>query len=181
MIARLKDLFRGRDGEWILSLSTPSDPRETFDKLHDKSVDVEIKQHRNKRSLDANAYLWVLIGKLAEQQNISKNEVYRKEIVEHGAYQIHCVPNDKVLEYCEEWSELGLGFQYETFNSKIDGCTNVMFYKGSSCYDSKQMAKLLDGVIHECEANGIGTITPEEEDRLIRDWGKKRKENENEQ
>ena len=32
-------------------------------------LDIEIKKHRNKRSLDANAYCWVLLGKLAEKMN----------------------------------------------------------------------------------------------------------------
>ena len=49
-----------------------------------KEYVVEVKQYRKKRSLDANAYCWVLIDKLAEKLNVSKTEVYRREIKEIG-------------------------------------------------------------------------------------------------
>ena len=62
---------------------------------------------------------------------------------------------------------------------KTPNCTGVTFYKGSHFYDSKQMARLIDGLIHEAEGLGIATISPEEEKRMLGDWGKKRKENEN--
>ena len=34
-------------------------------KMKPKAYDLTVKEHRKKRSLDANAYAWVLIGKLA--------------------------------------------------------------------------------------------------------------------
>ncbi len=51
-------------------------------------LDIEVKKHRNKRSLDANAYCWVLIGKLAEKMNLKVNEVYKMAIKEVGAYTV---------------------------------------------------------------------------------------------
>lgn len=177
MIGRLKDLFRGRDGEWILSFSTPSDPRGLFDELHEDMVDVDIKKHRKGRSLDANAYCWVLIGMIAKKMNLPKNEVYRKAILDSGVYVIHCIPNDMLDRSIRDWESFGLGFQTETFPSQVPGCTNAVFYKGSSFYDTAQMSRLISGLIHEAEGLGIPTITPEEEKRMIGEWGKKEEKN----
>ena len=179
MIGKIKDLYRGLNGEWILSLSTPTDLREICDELKDKQIDFTLKKYRNGRSLDANAYCWALIGELAKRLSISKTEVYRKAIIDNGVYVIHCIPNDMLEASVEDWKSFGLGFQVETFPSKTEGCTNAIFYKGSSYYDTSQMHRRLAGIIQECEQNGIPTITPEEEKRLIGDWAKKRKENEN--
>ena len=179
MIGKLKDLYKGLNGEWIFSLSTPTDPRAMFDELKDKDVDVEIKQHKNRRSLDANAYCWVLVGEIAKKLNLPKNDVYRKAIIDSGVYTIHCIPDEMIIRACQDWESFGLGFQVETFPSKTEGCTNAVFYKGSSFYDSQQMHRLIQGLIQEAEGLGIHTITPEEEKLLIGAWSKKRKENEN--
>lgn len=172
MIGKLKDLFRGRDGEWVISFSTPTDFRETFDKLSDKTLDIEIKQYRNKRSLEANAYAWVLIGKIAEEMKIPKLEVYRKAIIDNGVYTVHCVPNDQIDTAIEDWKSFGIGFQVETFPSKTKGCTNAIFYKGSSYYDTAQMARLINGLIQEAESLGIHTISDEEVKEMIGNWKK---------
>lgn len=50
----------------------------------DRDYDLTIKEHREKRSLDANAYAWVLMGKLAAAMHIKPVEVYRQQIVGVG-------------------------------------------------------------------------------------------------
>ena len=58
-------------GDW-LCIQT-KDARRTLDGLKPGKVyDVEIKEHREKRSLDANAYFWVLVDRLAETLIIGK-------------------------------------------------------------------------------------------------------------
>ena len=170
MIGKLMNLFRGMDGQWVLSISTPSDPREMFDKMKDKLLDISIKQHRKKRSLDANAYCWVLVGEIAKEMNLPKNEVYRKAIIDSGVFTVHCVPNNQLDQAVEDWESFGLGFQTEQFPSKTPGCTNVVFYKGSSFYDTTQMSRLISGLIHEAECLGIHTISKEEEQRMLGEW-----------
>lgn len=175
MIGKLKDLMHGRDGEWVISFTTPTDFSQAFDELAGKEVSIEIRRNRKKRSLDANAYCWALIGKIAEKMGLPKDEVYRKEIIEHGAYKVHCLQDEDVEEQCADWCSFGLGFQVETFPSKLEGCTNVIFYKGSSYYNTQQMAKLIDGIIHEAESLGIPTITDSEAEKLIGKWAVRRK------
>lgn len=80
MKGRLIDLAVGLDGKQRVTIAVEGDLREIFDELHEADVSVEIKKFRRKRSLDANAYAWVLIDKLAAALNMEKVEVYRELI-----------------------------------------------------------------------------------------------------
>jgi hypothetical protein len=71
----------------------------------------------------------------------------------------------------EGWSKNGIGWITETFPSKIEGCTNVILYFGSSTYDTAQMHRFLDLVIEICDENDIDTITPNEKAKLLAMWG----------
>ena len=139
-----------------------------------EKLSIEVKPFRQRRSLDANAYCWVLIDKLAEKLNIPKITVYRQYIQNIGGNsEIVCVKNEAVKRLCEGWMRNGIGWQTETFDSKLDGCTNVILYYGSSVYDSSQMARLLDLIIQDCNAVGIPTATPNEVERLKSMWGER--------
>jgi hypothetical protein len=76
-----------------------------------------------------------------------------------------------VERLCEGWQRNGIGWQTETFDSKIDGCTNVILYYGSSVYDSAQISRLLDLIIQDCRELNIPYETPEEIARLKSMWG----------
>lgn len=174
MIGKLKDLQRSRDGrEWVLSFSTPEDCSEMFDELADKEVTVEIKRRSKHRSRDANAYAWVLIDQIAKRTGVKKTEVYRNAIREIGGVSdIVCVMNRAVERLRESWEKNGIGWQTDTMASKNEGCTNVILYYGSSVYDTRQMAQLIDSLVQDAEALGIPTITPKEAERLIAQWKK---------
>ena len=136
-----------------------------------KKYDVVIKEHRNKRSLDANAYCWVLIDRLAATLNISKEEIYRSTIKNIGGNNTTiCVQDKAVDKLIEGWSKNGIGWVTDTMPSKIDGCTNVTLYYGSSTYDTKQMSRLIDLIVQECKEHGIETMTPAELERLKGEW-----------
>ena len=143
------------------------------DEMRDKEkLSIEVKPYRVKRSLDANAYCWVLIDKLAEKLRESKEEVYRQYITNIGGNsEMVCVKNNAVERLCSAWRRNGIGWQTETFKSKLDGCTNVILYYGSSVYDSAQMSRLLDLIIQDCKEQGIQTETPNEIARLKSLWG----------
>ena len=175
MTGRLRDLFRGRDGEWVVSFSTPVDPRELFDSLKDKIINIEIKQFRNKRSLDANAFAWVLIDKIAARMGLSKIEVYREQIRDIGGVSdVICVQDKAVERLVSGWEKNGIGWQDDTMPSRLEGCTNVVLYYGSSTYDSKQMHDLIENLIRLAESLGIPTISDKEAEELIGKWGNKK-------
>lgn len=146
-----------------LAVNEKNDLLQEYDDLKDlEMLSIEIKKYRARRSLDANAYAWVLIDKIAENQSVTKEEVYREAIRSIGGNsEIVCVKNNAVERLCEGWRRNGIGWQTDTFQSKIDGCTNVILYYGSSVYDSKQMSLLLDNIIQDCKALGIQTESPD--------------------
>ena len=164
MKGRLIDLAVGLD-------AVEGDLREIFDELHEADVSVEIKKFRRKRSLDANAYAWVLIDKLAAALNMEKVEVYR-ELIRNigGVSETVCVRNEAVERLCEGWKHNGLGWFAETFPSKINGCTNVVLYYGSSTYDTKQMSALIDVAVESCKGLDIETMPPAELAALEGSW-----------
>lgn len=124
---------------------------------------AEIKQKKKNRSLDANAYMWVLLDKLSAVLRIEKTEIYKRMVKEiGGASEVVCVKNEAVDKLCEGWRHNGIGWQTDTFQSKLDGCTNVILYYGSSTYDTAQMSRLVELVIQECKQHGIETLTPAE-------------------
>lgn len=171
MIARLKDMTFSRDGEQIITLATREDIRELFDELRDCEVVVTIKKNRKRRSLDANAYAWVLIDKLAERTNIPKTEIYRKAVMDIGGVsEVVCTKKEAIDHLKAGWIQNGLGWQVVTFPSKVDGCINAIMYFGSSSYDTKQMSDLLSGLIQECETQGIPTATPDEVAEKLSLW-----------
>lgn len=171
MIGKLKDIARSRDGQWLITISTPENFSETFDSLADKEVSVEIKQARKHRSLDANAYCWVLIDQIAEKTGERKTDVYRHAIKEIGGVSDTICVMDKAVDRLREgWEKNGIGWQTDVTPSKMNGCTNVILYYGSSVYDSKQMASLIDSLIQEAEGLGIPTITDKEAEKLLGKW-----------
>ena len=77
----------------------------------DKPYDLTIKEHREKRSLDANAYAWVLIHKLAQAMRIKPVEVYRQAIRDIGGnFTPMCVREKDVNRFIKSWESNGLGW-----------------------------------------------------------------------
>ena len=137
-----------------------------YDKLS-----IKVCRYKQKRSLDANAYCWVLISKIAEKTNQRVTDIYRAAIKEVGGNSdTVCVRNDAVGQLCAGWERNGIGWQTDTMPSKIDGCTNVILYYGSSTYDSAQMHRLIEIILQDCTALGIEVKSQEEINSLLDSW-----------
>lgn len=136
-----------------------------------KKLVAEIKQYRNKRSLDANSYLWVLCHKIAEVIRATKEEVYKKAIREVGQFEIVPIKDEAVNRWIEVWDSKGLGWFAEVMeDSKLAGYKKVISYYGSSVYDSKEMSILIDYIVDECKGLNIETMTPAELAALKQNW-----------
>ena len=155
-----------------LEVNERNDFEALVDEMRDKEkLSIEVKPYRAKRSLDANAYFFVLADRLAEKLGITKEEVYRNAIKQIGGVsETVCVKDQAVTRLCEGWRNNGIGWQTDTFPSKIPGCTNVILYYGSSTYDTAQMSRLIDNVVQDCKAVGIETCPPDELARLLSLW-----------
>ena len=136
-------------------------------------LNIDLKKYRKKRSNDANAYAWVLLGELQNALNIPKEEIYRDLIRNIGSYEIVPVKNEAVERFRQAWSKNGLGWITETMKSKLEGFTNVVAYYGSSTYNTKEMSRLIELLIEECKQFGIETKPQAEIDSLLKEWDKK--------
>ena len=165
--------FKTNKPQLSLEINELNDFKQLVDDMNGcEKLSIEIKPFRQRRSLDANAYSWVLMDKLAEKLNESKVNIYR-EYIRHigGNSEIVCVKDSALERLCEAWGKNGIGWVTDTLPSKIEGCTCVILYYGSSTYDSAQMSRLLDLIIQDCKIQGIPTETPDEIARLKALWG----------
>lgn len=135
-------------------------------------LSIEAKKYRKKRSLDANAYCWVLIGKLAEKTGESPIDIYRNNIINVGSYEVIPIKDEAVEKFCEAWHSNGLGWLTTTMKSKLNGYTNVVAYYGSSTFNTKEMAKLIDSIVQDCKCENIETMPENELKGLIGEWKK---------
>lgn len=135
---------------------------------------VKIDQHRRRRSLDANSYLWVICQKIAEVIRATKEEVYRKAIRDVGQFEILPIRDDAVEVWIRRWGDKGLGWFAEVMeDSKLPGYTKIISYFGSSCYDTREMSILIDEVVTNAQELGIETLPPDELNALKDLWGEK--------
>lgn len=183
MIGKLKDIVFGRDGEQIVSFTVRADYREEFDALKDFDVDIEIKKHRKKRSMDANAYAWVLCGKIAnkladEDVKQTKDTVYREAIRQVGIYRdFENISPADANTLRTAWGMLGTGWITEQVDYSQDGeRVTVRCYYGSSQYNTKQMSRLIDSLVQDAKALGIPTETPEQIEQMKSLWANAPKE-----
>lgn len=164
---KAKVIIDGEDA--YLCVAIPFQKAKKFvGEMKPKKYSVEIKEYKEKRSLDANGYFWILLDQLAEKLNIPKTELYRNYIREIGGVsETVCVKNEAVEKLCKGWQHNGIGWQTDTMPSKIEGCTNVILYYGSSTYDSQQMYRLTRLCVEDCKSVGIETKTPNEIARML--------------
>lgn len=163
-------------GEPVLSIKVTGDAKSLFimfDELKTvEKLSIKISKYKKKRSLDANAYCWTLISRLSEKLNIPKTDIYRQAIKEIGGNSDYmCVQDRAVQKLRDSWERNGIGWQTDTMPSKLEGCTTVILYYGSSTYDSYQMSRLINIIVDECKQVGIETKSKEELDSLLGQWG----------
>lgn len=142
-------------------------------KMKPKAYDLTVKEHRKKRSLDANAYAWVLIGKLADAMRIPPTVVYNNAIQNIGGnYEVIPIREEAVEKFKEVWTKQGLGWPCVDMGpSKIQGYRNLRAYYGSSTYDTRQMSILIDALIQDCKALDIETLSEEKLSAMLEGWG----------
>lgn len=175
MIGRLKDTLPLQGGEWLVSFTTRDHPGQIFDELKEVPVSIEIKKASKHRSLSANNYAWALIDKIAAKTGVPESEVYQQAIREIGGVSDYYGMKEEAFEaFSEIWTKGHLGRQVQVIpGSAKPGWINVRAWKGSSDFDSAQMARLIDSLIQEAESQGIPTVTEKEIERMKAQWGKK--------
>lgn len=125
----------------------------------------ELKEYKEKRSLNANNYAWKLITEIGNVLRKSKEEVYLQMLKDYG--------QQEMVSILSSISPKGFFKYYQVIGSStLNGkeFTHYKIFKGTSEYDTKEMSIFIDGVVQEAEQLGIQTKTPDEIERLKRMW-----------
>jgi hypothetical protein len=154
-----------------ITLSLMSRPSDSVNALASavqdgKLLDCKIEIYREKRSKAANSMVWAIIGQIADVLRTDKDSVYYEMLTRYGQRE------EKMFSIRQD--------AYETFCRAADNhcCVvevngnifTVAILIGSSKYNTRQMAILIDGVMSDAKELGIDTMTESEKDLILRDW-----------
>lgn len=164
--------FNENSSKIVLTIN--SNDISTLEKLRGLKLNVELKQFREKRSLDANAYCWVLCDHIAkaltEQGAVcTKEDIYKDAITQIGVFQPMIVEEKAFNKFQEIWKKQGLGYLVQEVSRK-DKCVKVHCYYGSSSYDTKEMSLLINILVDLAKSLGVETRPQAEIDSLLREW-----------
>lgn len=177
MRGRLKDLTFNGDGSQNITVTVGTNFRETFDKLKDLDVTVEIKKESKKRSITANNFCWALCSDIGKAMTppLAKEDVYRKAIKAVGIYTPYPLKNEDVETVMKRWKNNGEGWFIEVVdNSKIEGYKLIHMYYGTSTYTADEMKHVIDWLVDQAEQMEIKIpLGKAEQERLLAQWGRK--------
>lgn len=160
---------RLQGNELILTLPNPLEASREVYKF--KPGNYDIVPHRERRSLDANAYCWTLIHKIAEKVHEPAVEIYRGYIRDVGCKtSVVCVLAEDLETEVDTFLSGHIGRMVDIEESKLPGCVNIHKKYGSSSFDVQQMSAFIDLIKQDCVALDIDVRTPEEIDSLLKGW-----------
>ena len=149
-------------------------PIQNVDKLRkivdsDKVKSIEIKNKSKKRSLDANAALWVMLEKMAVKLRTTKDELYLDMLDRYGVFTHIIVKKEAVYRIKNEWRTVR-----ELGEITVNGVTGVQLqcFYGSSNYNTKEFSRLLEGVIDEAKTLNIDFISKQDMIMMMEEWDK---------
>ena len=161
-----------------LSINEKQTAMACFDEMHGcKKLSFKISKWREKRSNDANAYLWVLCSKLADKLSEdgvphTKEEIYQSAVKARGIYREQGgLPLDFAKTSRTAWEMLGTGWVTEQVDFEPDGDRVIVrYYYGTSTYNTKQMSRVIDWLVLECQQQGVETKTPDQIANMLSLW-----------
>ena len=133
-----------------------------------KDKKFELKEYKEKRSLNANNYYWQLVTELGNVLRMDKEDLHFLLLQKYGQSEmISVVAEVDMKDYLKYYTEAG--------ESDLNGKTfkHYKVYKGSSEMDKKEMSILINGLVEECKIQGIETKTPVEINSLLERWDNK--------
>ena len=152
---------------------------ESVPDLEQKELKISVTQKRKRRSLNANAYYWVLVGKMAEVLQITSAYIHNTMMRRYGQIQVFddqavrvvLKETEEVRKRVDEAEDVHLRPTAELRKGK-DGLMyrTYLLLKGSHEYDTKEMARLIDGIVSDARELGIETLPPHELERMLANW-----------
>lgn len=167
--ARLVDVSRGLNGGFRLTFQTDEDIRGNIELLQDKDLRLKAVKWLQKRSLNANAYYYVLLGKIAEKAEISVTAAHNRTIADYGQTDGETVlMTDSVDWQNLPWIHVKPTPEVSVVNETL--YREYLVMRGSHTYSTTEMAALIDGTIEDAKALGIETLTPAQYEEMMRSY-----------
>ena len=181
MRGRLVDITQDiLNGGFQLRLAVDAIPSGVERLREESDLAITLTKWREQRSLTANAYYWVLVGKIADAIQASQAVVHNLLLRRYGVLDI--VEGDSLTVFVPDTEEaeneilLKETYHLRPTSKVITGKKgNLRAYRimlGSSFYDTKQFSTLLDGCITECRSMGIEVLPKDEIERMMADYAK---------
>lgn len=149
-----------------------------------KDGEFEIKPYKEKpkkRSLDANAYYWVLLDQLADVLGLARDDLHKEMLHDFGTWEYNAdgspkwviLPKNEPLPKDGYFYDMGADVSVKGENSGDEMGHAYIIIRGSHTYNPKEMSRLINGLVQECRQQGIETMTPAEIEEMCRDLGDK--------
>lgn len=157
--------FKTQKYNLLLEINEAQVLKNQFDKLKDLDIlDIDIEKHVQKRSLTSNAYCWVLLQKIAEVINSTKEEVYIQMLQSYGQFS-HLIVKEKAVEKVK--SQFPVVKNLGEINVGSMKAIQLQVYFGSSTFNQTEMNYFLNCIVEEAKSLDIETLPPEELKRMM--------------
>ena len=141
-----------------------------------KVYDINITEHKEKRSNNCNSYAWTLLNQLSDKMNIPSIEIYRNYVHDLSIYKEITINDDAVDTFIKSWAMNGIAWLCDKVDkANIEGYSILHAYYGSSVYNTRQMTRLIGLIEQDCKAIGIETLEDKKLKQLLDDWERNKK------
>lgn len=177
---QIREVLRDLKGGWRLTFTIDQPPEaEEMQALTGKQLEITARPKRERRTLDANSYYWVLISKLAKAVGTSNTRMHNLIMRSYGT------PEDidgeiVTVSLPESEQAENKALEAETFHLKPTAELVIGDYgkvyrtyilmRPSHEMDKREFSALINGLVEECKAQGIETLPPEELERMLSAW-----------
>lgn len=159
--------FKNGKAKLMLELNEKQSAMKMYDLLNQvETLDIDIDKHREKRSLDANAYCWALIGKIADTVGATKDEIYLAMLKKYGQTFVCKIPNNHIDRF--KRSE-----KYWEEHESLDAEEKAQYFRvwvGSSHYNTEEMSIFINGIVSEATELDIDVRTPDQIAEMMSLW-----------
>ena len=175
-IGKIKNISKDYVTEDInITFSTDQNILPEYEKLKDKDrLRVKAVQYRKRRSLNANNYAWALMSEIATVVKSDKDSIYSLMLQKYGTPYLDENGASEKISVLSSIDVRKYGLHTKFIGKSYAGDKEFSHYiviKGSSEYNSKEMADFIDGVISDAQELEIETLTPNEIAKMKEQWG----------
>lgn len=153
-------------GDYYYPLKVNTNVIDELNKLIGLQVDVDIKKHHEKRSLNSNSYAWALINQIGDKLGQSKQATYEDMLKQFGqvANIASVVPPNQIKGFFKHFEPDG--------DAIVNGRKLYKYkvYVGSSEMDRREMQVFLNGIVDTAKELGIPTLDDLRIKDLIDEW-----------